>query len=48
MNRAKRFTLFIFIVFLVLGAFLFGGAAITAYAANSSLPGDALFPLFRL
>jgi hypothetical protein len=35
MTLAKPFTLLIFIVFLVLGAFLFGGAAITACAANS-------------
>jgi hypothetical protein len=38
MIRAKRLTLFIFIVLLVLADFLFGGAAMTAYAANSSLP----------
>jgi len=35
----------IFIVFVVLISFLFGSVGITAYAADASLPGDALFPL---
>lgn len=45
MSRAKRPALFLFVILIVPGAFLFGGVGITAYAAGSSLPGDTLFPL---
>ena len=41
----KRSILFVFTTLIVLVAFLFGGVGITAYAASSSLPGDALYPL---
>ena len=44
-SSRKRSILFAFILLIVLGAFLFGGVGITAYAASSSLPGDTLYPL---
>jgi len=33
------------VMLMTLGIFFFGGAGITAYAASSSLPGDAIYPL---
>jgi hypothetical protein len=42
---ARRSVLAGLAILMVLAAFLFGGVGITAYAASSSLPGDALYPL---
>ena len=43
-NSARmRLILFALSVLFVFGLFLFGGVGITAYAASSSLPGDALY-----
>ena len=41
----RRSLLFGFAALAILALFLFGGMGITAYAASSSLPGDALYPL---
>lgn len=41
----RRSILFMITSLIILAAFLFGGVGITAYAASSSLPGDALYPL---
>ena len=40
-----RFAFTAIMVLIVLMAFLFGGSAITALAAQSALPGDALYPV---
>lgn len=45
MSFAKRSSLAIATMVLVLVVFLFGGGGITAYAASSTLPGDALYPV---
>jgi hypothetical protein len=41
----KRVILYALITLVVFGVFLFGGVGITVYAAASSLPGDATYPL---
>ena len=45
MNFAQRSTRTVLTFVLVLAVFLFGGTGITAYAASSALPGDALYPV---
>jgi hypothetical protein len=44
-NRTQRFTLTGALIVITLLVFLFGGAGMTALASQSSLPGDALYPV---
>jgi hypothetical protein len=44
-SRQQRFTFTGAVILIILLAFLFGGAGMTALAAQSSLPGDALYPV---
>ena len=44
-TRKQRFTFTGAVILIILLAFLFGGAGMTALAAQSSLPGDALYPV---
>jgi hypothetical protein len=44
-NRTARFSLSSAFLVITLLAFLFGGAGMTAYAAQSALPGDILYPV---
>jgi len=41
----KRAILYIFVTLVIFGVFLYSGVGITVYAAASSLPGDAIYPL---
>jgi Domain of unknown function (DUF5667) len=45
MNPQKRFVFSAIALIVVLVLILFGGAGVTAYAAQSALPGDALYPI---
>lgn len=45
MSFLQRSTMSVIASVFVLIAFLFGGGGITAYAANGSIPGDALYPV---
>jgi hypothetical protein len=45
MSFLQRTALTTIVTLIVVAAFLFGGAGVTAFASGSSLPGDALYPL---
>ena len=44
-TKTQKFAVSTFIVLLVVVVMLFGGASATAYASQSALPGDALYPI---
>jgi len=45
LSLGKRAILYVFVTLMILGIFLYSGVGITVYAAASSLPGDAFYPL---
>jgi hypothetical protein len=44
-SKTQEFAFSTLIVIIIVAVMLFGGASATAYASQSALPGDALYPL---